>query len=135
MIDESLYATSRSCLISFWPALQNFESMRREHNVQTTYTRKEAQRKARHANRPYHRDSSSPGRGHRGIRGVQRGDLDEPTFDEYQSPSFGVSLSKLTHKTFVSRGKCEVRYFNRKRNLFLCERYVTFYISICTYVI
>lgn len=42
-------------------------------------------------------------------------------------PSFGVSFSKLTNKTLAPREKCEVRYFNRKQNLFLRIRYVTFY--------
>lgn len=44
----------------FGPYFQNFKSMKGE---QSGHSREEARREARHANRPYYRDPSSPGRG------------------------------------------------------------------------
>lgn len=122
------YATSKknviyisSCLISFWPALQNFESMKREHR--TPWEKHDAKRDTRIA--PFFIETRRR-RGEffadvRDLYHASPEDLVEPTCDgNHRPPALfrSISFRNWSNRSFFrSGGKCSAcgPVFRRKK--------------------
>lgn len=109
-VDESFTLLRETNVISrvifffyffFGPYFQNFKSMKEE---QSGHLSEEARREARHANRPYHRNPSSPRRGPRSwtVCSIRTSSSRLSAGIIAHPPSFGVSLSKLSEQSFCS---------------------------------